>query len=377
MIAHRGRFAPILLFFFALTLLALALPASAGPLVFVNGRYVNIPAVSAGGRTYVPAREVVARLNAALVAPSARELTVVRDGRTVARVAVGVRTAIVNGRPVLLDGAPFRRGSRSFVPVGLIRDALGARVRRTADPPAIRIDGPAAITVTPAFRQAPNPQTVTAAANDTGRAGPATLWPWIALGVLLLGLVLATIRRTLRPRLLQRVFPGFSVSRLASLFRKRPVEDADAFGDELFTDAGSVGSRIVTDGNTPRTLQLRAEELKVEKTTFARGEAHVRIEVITEQQTVTVPLMREELVIEFSGQSGAVTVDGRALQSGEIVRIPLREERVDITKYTIVKEDVVIGKRSIEEQRHFQETLRREELRVDEPAQANISPLGS
>jgi uncharacterized protein (TIGR02271 family) len=79
----------------------------------------------------------------------------------------------------------------------------------------------------------------------------------------------------------------------------------------------------------------------------ATGEARLRREIVTETRTIAVPVAREELVIEHVGEGGTVIIDGRQLEAGETVRIPLWEERVqvDVTKHALLKEDIVIGKR--------------------------------
>ncbi|HVK17002.1 MAG TPA: DUF2382 domain-containing protein, partial [Fimbriiglobus sp.] len=49
---------------------------------------------------------------------------------------------------------------------------------------------------------------------------------------------------------------------------------------------------------TGRTVQLREEQLRTNKTTEKAGEVDIRKEVHTERRTVTVPVEREEVVIE-------------------------------------------------------------------------------
>ncbi|GAC1416891.1 MAG: hypothetical protein NVSMB5_07230 [Candidatus Velthaea sp.] len=327
--------------------LGVPLAASAGPLVFVDGHYASLPAVTARGRTYVPAREIFARFHATVLTPSPRELTVVRGGRTIVVARLGTRSAIVNGRAMLLDGAPFRRGSSSFVPVALVHDAFGARITHTVHPAAVRFDNPAAAVVAPlAARESPPARPSPAAVpGDGGRA--AAHLRTLGIGLLLISSLLILLAFTL-----QRVSSS-TAERVKSRLRTPFAGFAGLFGKQ----------------RGAHKVQLRAEELQIEKTMFFRGEARVHIDVIMEEHKVKVPIRREELVIEYSGKNGGVTIDGRPLQTGEIIRIPLREERVEVTKHMVLKEDVIIGKYSIEEQQQFNETLRREELRAQKPPQ--------
>src|SRR5207302_270260 len=47
-----------------------------------------------------------------------------------------------------------------------------------------------------------------------------------------------------------------------------------------------------------RTMQLKEEELKVDKAPVQTGEVEVRKEVVTEHRQISVPVEREEVVIE-------------------------------------------------------------------------------
>ncbi len=47
-----------------------------------------------------------------------------------------------------------------------------------------------------------------------------------------------------------------------------------------------------------QTLQLSAERLSVDKVRVASGEARIRKQVISEQQSIDVPVSHEELAIE-------------------------------------------------------------------------------
>ena len=60
----------------------------------------------------------------------------------------------------------------------------------------------------------------------------------------------------------------------------------------------------------------------------------------------------------------------------EEIRVPLSEERVDVQKRTVVTEEVEIGKRKVEGTEHVSDTVRHEELRVDDDvANVDDAPL--
>ena len=91
----------------------------------------------------------------------------------------------------------------------------------------------------------------------------------------------------------------------------------------------------------------------------------VRKDVITETQTVQVPVTREELVIERREASGDTQATGRVGEDEEI-HIPLTEETASIDKGTVVREEVAVGKKPVSEVRDLSGEIRREELVVDD-----------
>ncbi|UWZ86019.1 YsnF/AvaK domain-containing protein [Occallatibacter riparius] len=128
---------------------------------------------------------------------------------------------------------------------------------------------------------------------------------------------------------------------------------------------GSTGSDL--DTRTPRRIQLYGEVLRVHRDRVQRGEARIRKETVTETQNVEVPVTREELVVERVPVSGSQPATGATFGSdSEEIRVPLTEEVARVEKEPVVREQVEIGKREITNTENRQETVRREELRVDE-----------
>ena|SRR5947209_7497489 len=126
-------------------------------------------------------------------------------------------------------------------------------------------------------------------------------------------------------------------------------------------------------------IQLLSERLRVNKERVQAGEAHIRKEVITEQQNITVPVQREELVIERNPVAeGQVSATGEIGQDREI-RIPLTEERVQVEKQPFVREEVTVGKKTVQEERNVSDQVRREELRVEDEGRTrtgqDVDPL--
>ncbi|HGG0416585.1 YsnF/AvaK domain-containing protein [Clostridium botulinum] len=105
-------------------------------------------------------------------------------------------------------------------------------------------------------------------------------------------------------------------------------------------------------------MQLREEQMKISKSKIKTGEVSIHKEVLTEEKNITVPVKREELVIEntvcdpqFHDKSEGHT---------ETIRIPIKEERIDIKKKPVDLEDVSVSKDQYEEVKHITETLKKE-----------------
>jgi uncharacterized protein (TIGR02271 family) len=121
--------------------------------------------------------------------------------------------------------------------------------------------------------------------------------------------------------------------------------------------ASTAGTREIKDGG--QRMELREEELRANKQSVEAGAVHVRKDVVTERETIDVPVKHEEVVVErhavnrpASGPIGTGTT--------EEVRVPVREEQVHIEKRPVAVEEVTVGKKVVEETEHVSETVRRE-----------------
>ncbi|MDY3559752.1 YsnF/AvaK domain-containing protein [Gemmata sp. JC673] len=118
-----------------------------------------------------------------------------------------------------------------------------------------------------------------------------------------------------------------------------------------------------------RVIQLREEQLRAEKDTIETGQVKVRKEVHTEQKQITVPVEREEVVVERRPASGRAT---SAEMEAEEIRIPVKEERVRVTTEPVVTEEVTIGKRKVRENKTVRGTVRKEEAVVESEGDATV-----
>ncbi len=138
-------------------------------------------------------------------------------------------------------------------------------------------------------------------------------------------------------------------------------ENADTYDYSTSAEQSQSGERLTESQN----IRLYGEVLRVHKDRVNRGEARVRKEVRTENQTIEVPVTREELVIERNPVSGEQAASDATFKDQEI-RIPLSEETASVDKQPVVREDVRVGKREVTNVQSVDEQVRREELNVED-----------
>ncbi len=116
-----------------------------------------------------------------------------------------------------------------------------------------------------------------------------------------------------------------------------------------------------------QNLQLYEERLIADKQRRKTGDVIVGKRVDTEKAAVSVPLDKERVIVErTTPRDGnvAVTVNQGAFQEGEIARMEVFEESVDIHKEAFVREEVNVKKIVEKETATGEEELRRERLEV-------------
>jgi uncharacterized protein (TIGR02271 family) len=121
-------------------------------------------------------------------------------------------------------------------------------------------------------------------------------------------------------------------------------------------------------------LELREEQLDVDTREVQAGEVRVRKEVTTEQRNIEVPVTREEVVIERHQVSGREAAD-QTVGEEEEIRIPLMEEEVDVQKRAVVREEISVGKRQVQDSKTVSDTVRREEARIESEGDVGIRPF--
>jgi uncharacterized protein (TIGR02271 family) len=114
-------------------------------------------------------------------------------------------------------------------------------------------------------------------------------------------------------------------------------------------------------------LELLGERLRAEVVREQPEIVRVHTEVIERTEQLTVTLHEERLIIETRPGSGRVTVDGKAIEQGGRIEIPLSRERAVVSTEVVPLEDGTIRTERSERREKVDGTVRREELVVEGP----------
>lgn len=125
-----------------------------------------------------------------------------------------------------------------------------------------------------------------------------------------------------------------------------------------------------TSDNNAATIQLHEEQLDISKKKVPLCEVKFHREFVTEEKTITVPVKREELVIEKIILNPISSYN--AENHIETIRIPISEERFDIDKHIVQLEEITIKNHTFEEIQHINEILKKEKINVKVTGNANV-----
>jgi len=114
-------------------------------------------------------------------------------------------------------------------------------------------------------------------------------------------------------------------------------------------------------------VTLSEERLQVGTEHHEAARARLRKYVVTEEETITVPVRKEKLVVEHvpAGDTPVEPISGPDGESEVVEEIVLREERVVVGKETVAVERVRVGKQQVTEEQEITEQVRRERADVD------------
>ena len=114
-----------------------------------------------------------------------------------------------------------------------------------------------------------------------------------------------------------------------------------------------------------RTMKLSEERLTIDKQQVKAGEVHLGKEVVTERQSIDVPVAHEEVVVSrrpvrdggYSGAAGEIGDDAE-------ISVPVMREEVSVDKHAVVTEEVGLAKRTVSETETVGGTVRKERATI-------------
>lgn len=133
--------------------------------------------------------------------------------------------------------------------------------------------------------------------------------------------------------------------------------------DAANTDAANREAAVNNEGEIIRS----EERLNVQKDKVQTGEARLRKYVVTDTETVEVPVTREEVRVERTpiSEEEAANLKGNIDEAGQEASVTLNEERVSVNKETVPVEKVSLNKEQITETERHTEELRKEQIDSD------------
>jgi len=141
------------------------------------------------------------------------------------------------------------------------------------------------------------------------------------------------------------------------------------------TNVDSSFGASATQVGTDEEIRIPVMEEELTATVRSQEAGAVRIEkdVVEEERTLDVPVTEERVRVERRIVDRPVSAaDADAFQE-TVIDVPVRSETVDVQKQARVAEEVVVGKEAVQRTERVSDTVRREEVRVDEDASVDAS----
>ncbi len=118
-------------------------------------------------------------------------------------------------------------------------------------------------------------------------------------------------------------------------------------------------------------IQLREEELHVNKDRVQAGEVRVGKHVVSEEKSVTVPVEHEEVVVTRHAVDRPADPSQIGADSAT-VSVPVMAEQVSTSVTAKVVEEVEVGKRVVQEEKTVSDTVRKERLDLDNDGNVEV-----
>ena len=147
--------------------------------------------------------------------------------------------------------------------------------------------------------------------------------------------------------------------------KKAATHTTDAAATER--KAGLADNAAAARTNNDGELIRSEEQLNVNKERVATGEARLRKYVVTDTESVEVPVEREEVRVERTpiNAEDAKNYNGSISGDSEEASVTLHEERVNVNKETVPVEKINLKKETVRDTETHTEELRKEQIDTD------------
>ena len=147
--------------------------------------------------------------------------------------------------------------------------------------------------------------------------------------------------------------------------KKAATHTTDAAATER--KAGVADDAAAARTNNDGELIRSEEQLNVNKERVATGEARLRKYVVTDTESVEVPVEREEVRVERTpiNAEDAKNYNGAISGDSEEASVTLHEERVNVNKETVPVEKINLKKDTVRDTETHTEELRKEQIDTD------------
>ena len=147
--------------------------------------------------------------------------------------------------------------------------------------------------------------------------------------------------------------------------KKADTQTTDAAATER--KAGVADDAAAARTNNDGELIRSEEQLNVNKERVATGEARLRKYVVTDTESVEVPVEREEVRVERTpiNAEDAKNYNGAISGDSEEASVTLHEERVNVNKETVPVEKINLKKDTVRDTETHTEELRKEQIDTD------------
>jgi uncharacterized protein (TIGR02271 family) len=135
---------------------------------------------------------------------------------------------------------------------------------------------------------------------------------------------------------------------------------------DIREDFGAGTARVATDEEI--RIPVMEEELTATVREQEAGAVRIEKDVVAEERTLEVPVTEERVRIERRVVDRPVTAADAGAFEETVIDVPLRRETVDVQKQARVAEEVVVGKEAVQHTERVRDTVRKEEVFVDEDA---------